>query len=325
MNAEVVTQLLGLTLRPELKEVIDERITQVSLLGDKLLPPKMESAVTGKVNVIKANNGESAHDDEMAPGATANRVTTHFGEDFWSTTRHGDECGTDVTKSIIGADTGIDFEEVAGDTAVDTLLCNRERRIADKVFNDTLFAGADYQVDLTKPLTDVTCPLRAKIKVAAEKIRLRKRIPRSALTLVMNDLNFELACELMEKDEGVKYTTAVGLSTRDFKRGALATWLGVKDIMVGEATYASTGLVNALVTFSDLYPTDFLLLAYLSPASSTWAPGLGRQPVCTKWSRDYLVDSRYNSDTMETVIRATDWRGEYIDKDYGVLLTGAET
>jgi hypothetical protein len=62
----------------------------------------------------------------------------------------------------------------------------------------------------------------------------------------------------------------------------------------------------------------------LSPAGiKTWKiGGLGRQPVYTKLTNDYIMESYDESAKDKRIVRAKDWRGQKVFRDYGFRISG---
>jgi hypothetical protein len=114
------------------------------------------------------------------------------------------------------------------------------------------------------------------------------------------------------------------LASADTQMTALRDYLNLGRIILIDDMIGKHGIDNNDETddedFVDLVNPDFALLCKLAPSVNSWkAGGVARQPVFAPYSKDYRIESYDEPKTKHRYIRASEYRGLFIDARYGFL------
>ena len=312
----------GVEIRNDLKELLVEVPFDLANLKANIILPEIGVTETaGTMKVLPAKVAHKLGDTVRADSGAYDRTTFNLAEDDFRTRLYGCEEAID---NIAELETSSIFsqEEVAGMMARNRLLLGREKRVADTVFNTTTFTGAGYTGAASKVWSDVTADFRDDIWEAHKKIRSRLMLGLGSMSLILTSDRIRDMIETLAAKDAIKYNVAMLLNNEASQLSALATYIGVKQIVAVDPMADKAGL-DLKGDFDFLYPNNQAMLAVLSGGANSWRiGGLGRQPVFTKLASDYLMESYDEEATDTRVVRAKEYRGQKVFKDYGFLLTG---
>lgn len=317
----------GATLRNDLKELIQESpMGTVEFAGSKVLPEIVVNEKSGNIPVLSTSAGMKQLDLKRAPRSSFQRAAWVWSDDSFNSFEYGYEEPIDNVEALENADI-FNEEVVSADIARNQLFLAREKRIADAVYNSTTFAAAADKYTLTNEWDDATnaAPF-ADISAAFDKLFAKIGRPRSACHLLINDIIFRNVIRSDEVRADVKYTTAIDKLSAEQKAQFLAEFLAIAkvDIVTSFADTTKLGVEDAV--FGRLWSNEYSMLYIPAPAVNSWkVPGLGRQPVYSKFSSDYIIESYDEKQTDSRIIRAREYRGEYVNKTFGVLMDNMTT
>ena len=312
----------GLEVRGDLKEMITETPMDVTnLIGSRVLPEIGVRQTGGTIAVMPAGTAHRPTSTERADGGAYSRSTFNLTEDSFTTKVFGAEEGVDLISKIATSDI-LDEETVAATIARNRLLLSREKRVADAIMNTTTFTGAKYTGAVGTAWDDSAADFRSDIRDAGSILRERLGVDLSGLSLILTMDRVRDMVETLAGLDSIKYTQTIDLQSDSGRVSALKQFIGVKEIITGDAMGNSAGL-GLDSKFEFLWANDKAMLTLLSPATQSWKlGGLGRQPVFSKLTNDYIMESYDQESHDMRWVRAKEQRGEKVFKDFGYLLTG---
>ena len=311
-------------IRTDLKEIAEKTpMSNIQFIGDKLLPPTSVNTPTAQIPELTTGVGTKNLDTKRAPSGSFKRGEFTWDASTYYTYEYGYEEPVDNVSMLEHSEI-FNEEMLAGIVAVSQLKIAREVRIAAALFNTALFTGAAHAeaADVVWS-TAANAVVRKDVNDAYEKLFVKVGAPRTNCRLLMNELAFRYAMASTEVRADVKYTVPIDKMSEGEKQGYLATYLNIGgiDIAASFADTAKLGVKDA--TFGRLFGTAYALLYVPTPSIPSFKfPGIGRQPVYSKFSSDYILESYPEERTDSVIIRAREYRGEYVDVKYGVLITG---
>ena len=311
-------------IRDDLKTIVEKTpMSNIQFIGDRILPPTPVNTPTAQIPELTTGTGTKNLDTKRAPSGSFKRGEFTWDASTYYTYEYGYEEPVDNVSMLINNDI-LNEEMMAGIVAVSQLKIAREVRIAAALFNTTLFTGAAHTeaADVVWS-TAANAVVRKDVNDAYEKLFVKTGIPRTNCHLLMNELAFRYAMASTEVRADVKYTLPIDQMSEGQKQGYLATYLNIGgiDIAASFADTAKLGITDA--TFGRLFGTSYALLYVPTPGIASFKfPGIGRQPVYSKFSNDYILESYPEERTDSIIVRAREYRGEFVDVTYGVLITG---
>ena len=99
----------------------------------------------------------------------------------------------------------------------------------------------------------------------------------------------------------------------------VAEYLKVGEVIEVTSYYDTTGMGNENASFESMWSQDQAMLCFRSKGGAAFNAGIGRQPVWAGYADDYVMDSYYNPETRTDIVRAREYRGETLIKEYGFL------
>jgi len=312
----------GIEIRTDILELlVVTPLDLTDLAASKILPEISVATTSGDINILPAGVGYKLGDNSRAEDGGYDRTTYDLAEDSYKTKLYGAEETVDNI-SAIELDMLYSQEEVAAQIVRNRILLGREKRVADTVFNTTTFTGAGYTstvvtkwnlpaADFRKDIWDAHIPIRARLKVGLDQLSL----------IVTSDRVRDMLSTLSAVDS-IKYNVSMLLQDKGTQLQALSTYIGVKEIVMVNPMADKAGL-GLTANYDYLYPNDMAMLALLSPAVESWKMGgLGRQPVFTKLTNDIMYESYDVEEKDKRVLRAKEYRGEFLTKGNGFLIKG---
>jgi len=320
-----MAKIKGLDTRDDIKEMVDERPIFTNRIAPVLAPEIYVTKDAGKIGVLHAEHGKTKLDLKRALDGSFVRGEWSLGTNRFETEEFGVEEPTEEVESLLLMD-DLDCEAVAGELATDLLLTNRDNRIATGLFNTSVFTGArNYLSVAAGDAWNVAgTKIATQVEFAADILRSRFVIKQNELDLVMARKAFNAAVRQLASLDTVKYTNSLLLASADTQMTALRDYLNLGRIILIDDMIGKHGIDNNDETddedFVDLVNPDFALLCKLAPSVNSWkAGGVARQPVFAPYSKDYRIESYDEPKTKHRYIRASEYRGLFIDARYGFL------
>ncbi|GAG12709.1 unnamed protein product, partial [marine sediment metagenome] len=243
-----------------------------------------------------------------------------YGTDSYAAFEYGYEEIVDNVEALENEDI-FNEEQIAAEIARNQLLLAREKRVADAVFNATTFVAAADHESITTEWSNIACTAFANITTVHDKLFAKIGVPRSKCRLLINDIIFRNIMRATEVRADVKYTVAVDKLNAAQKASYLAEFLGIEGVDVVTSFADSTKLGVEEAVFARLWSSEYAMFYIPCPNAGSWkVPGLGRQPVYKKFSPDYRIESYDEDQSDSRIIRVREYRGEYINTVFGVLM-----
>jgi len=317
----------GTTLRNDLKELMKETpMGNVDFMADKILTPISVKEQTGYIPRLSTSAGMKLLDLKRAPRGSFQRGVWTWNSSLYATYEYGYEEPVDNVEKLKNSDI-FNEEVVAGQIAAHQLKLAREKRVVDAVHNTTSFTGANNTLAITHEWDDATnADPFADVNTGAAKIKIKAGIPKSKLHLQLNEniLRNVMRCDRVRND--IKYTKSIDELNEPQQAKLLATFLGIAEVHVATAFYDTTALGVDDAVFGDFWSDEYMMLYLPAPAVNSWkVPGLGRQPVWSKYANDYRVESYDEEQSDSRIIRVREYRSEFINTKFGFLFSNATT
>lgn len=211
-----------------------------------------------------------------------------------------------------------DAEVVATQRAVDVILRKQEKRIADKCTDTGALPDAAVS---TKWSTIATCSPRSDVKAKVKTVRDATGLEPDTLCISWTTFqNILLSAELKDY---LKYTTPYLLDTFEGQKRVVAQYLGLQQLLVGNAIYNSAKKGKALST-TNIWPDDKgTLIVTPRNTADLKEPCLGRTFLWTGDSPQNLVTESYREESARSdVIRCRQNTDEtYVFTAAGYVLT----
>jgi len=309
--------------RDEVKTLVDESpMDENRYSADLVLPPVLVSQQAGDIPTKKASSGTKLLDLSRAERGSFKRTDLTFGSETFITREKGIEIPVFDTEVMENSEV-FNLEVEAARDALQLHKLSIEKSVADAVLNTSTFTGTANQQAATAVWTGATAKIFTDVDNAAKKIKAKAGISKGLLTLTMDETVFNAVIRSTEVREDVKYTSDINSEGMKAQVSYLASYLHIKNIIITSAVADSTPEGNETASFSELWNPALSMLSYITPASNSWrGKGLGRQPIWSKFSKDYKVESYLDPAVASTIMRVRSYRGEKIFTNYGVIITG---
>ena len=318
----------GATNLPEIRDIIkeEEALDPVEYFADRILPPIPVTQPMAKIKVITAGQDRKLVESARASNGGYNRVKWAMGSDYYETSVYGIEADWDNMEALANASIEVDEQAMAGAIVVGIVKTNRDARVSEAVFNTTVFTGVDYYSDETANKWSLkTTIVLDRLTLGQKKLFKRYGLRLQNLDLLCHpDLIAKLADNIASED-GISQTTAVKLMTVAEQEEIVRKRFGLKSVVSLLAAYndmpfspdpENPGSSN----YTDIFPTTMAMLCVLSDGRKGFGGiGLGWQPVFTKMTDDFEVEQYAEPGTDGQVIRAKEWRGVKVNKNWGFL------
>lgn len=313
------------TTRLDLQVLCEEdSIYQNLLKADVLSPPIGVNLPSADFNTIPAGEfmriGNVERNEDGSFGTTGYATDT----DSYKTEEFGAMERVDLTSALINS-TWFDEEVQAGKLARMRIIMAREKRVADEWTDHASFPAGNKQAatalwssaSTAKPLTD--------IDNMSNKCRAAMGLRKNALNLV---LTYDAVVAAMKSDvvrtDG-KYTTNLDTLGFDSQVNYLKSYLGVRDIIVVDPMFNANG-IDAGKSFDEVWDKAYAWMVLpTSISGNTFAkPAFSRQPYFRPYSPNGALkyDSWYDQLRDSNFVRAREYRGVYMNYNFGCILTG---
>ncbi len=315
----------GAVQLPEIAEIVREELVTDEYFASTLAPEISVKVPEAKIKVISAGQDKRLVDTSRAQNGSYKRLEWAMTKDFFDTSIYGIEVPIDNMEAYTDEVIGVDDQAEAGKIAVGALMTGREARVSTGLFDKEEFTGADYSSDESgSSWLDKATDLDARLEVGKAKLFNRYGLRLHHLTLVLHiDMITKLA-RIIAKEEGIKETKQVLLLSESEKAEIVRQRYGVKKIVAIQAVFNDVAYWDGEsqpASFEDIYPDDMAMLCLLVEGTSTVArsKGVAWQPVFTKMAKDYILE-QYSTPVHDgEVVRAKEWRGLKIQKQWGFL------
>lgn len=312
--------------RDEIKTLIEESpMDETKYVADKVLPPVMTTQISGDIPLNSASAGAKLLDLSRADRGAFKRTETMKGSDTYITREKGIEIPVFDIEALEYSDI-FDAEVDAARESLQLLKLSTEKSVADALYNTTTFASGNDTQAVTTNWLDPAAKMYDDIDAAAKKIKAKRGISKGMLSLTLSEDVFNAVIRSTEVRSDVKYTSDINSESVQAQVKYLSAYLHIKEIILTTAVSDSTPEGYDVPSFSELWNPDFAMLGLLSPQGNSWrGKGLGRQPIWSKFAKDYKVESYDSNELAAKILRARSYRGEKIFKEYGCLLTGVSS
>jgi hypothetical protein len=256
---------------------------------------------------------------------TYTRVKWSMSQDTYSTDVFGIEVSWDNNEALANESVNVDEQAEAGLIATKTLKVAREARVSEALFNTTTFTGADYYADETGAKWDTltVSEINDRIVFAQKKLYARYGLQKKHLTMILHPDIIDMVANMIAEEEGIVNNVAVKLMSTTEQAEVVRKRFGLKAIMETTAPYNDLPFSNDEqdeANFKDIYPEDMVLLGVLSDGKVGFkGAGLGWQPVYKKATSDFEIEQYAEPGKDGQVIRAKEWRGTKVRKEWGFL------
>jgi len=231
-----------------------------------------------------------------------------FETDTYSCIEHGWEEPVDETEAKLYR-RFFNAEEIAVMRATDIILRLQEKRIADMLFNTSNITNTAAVT--TEWSTAATCTPKADVKAAKQAMRAASGLEPDAIA--MSKKVFENVLISDEIKDYMQYTNPHFLSTEEQQRQMLAKYLGVEDILIGNAIY-DAAKKNKAFTITDIWDDEYVLLYKKAMNSQDLRePALGRTFLWEADTPNNIITESYREEqTRSDIYRVRQYTDEEI-------------
>ena len=313
---------LGTALQNDVKDLIEESpLDLVEYQANAVLPEKTVTEKSGEIPVLSTSAGMKQLDLKRAPRSTFQRAEWVWGSANFVTYEYGYEEPIDNVEKLENSDI-FNEEVVVANIARSQLMLAREKRVADAVFNATTFTGATKTKAITTEWSNIACTPYLNTTEVHDIMFAKNGIPRARCELLMNEIVFRNVMKSTEIQANLKYTMPIDKMSEPEKRNLLAQYLGIKQVNIATSFADSTAIGIENAEFSRLWSNEYAMFYFPCPNVDSWrVKGLGRQPVYAKFSPSYIIEDYPEPQSDSLIVRAREYRGEFINTMYGVLLS----
>lgn len=192
-----------------------------------------------------------------------------------------------------------DAEEVATMRAVDTLLRNQEKRIADKVTSTATFGTHNVSTKWNVP---ATCKPRADVRDAKQSLFNATGLDANAF--FCSKTTFENILLSAEFQEATKYVSQALLEVFEVQKQLVAQYLGVEQVLVGNAVYDGAKKGQSFSATTIWPDAKGAVCRIATQPNNLKEPCIGRTFLWTGDTPENLVTESYREEqTRSEVIR----------------------
>jgi len=301
--------------RPDLGQIAFEYASETSqarFIGLRVLPIFGVQEKTADYPVIPLEALLKLPDIKRAAKSNYTRDDFEWETGTYNAIEYGFEAPLDETERKMYAYL-FDAERVCTLRATDILLRAQEKRVATAVFNAVTFTAHA----ITNEWDDATnATPHADIKTAKDAVRDATGL--TDLSLIISKSVFDNVMVCAEIKDYVKYTQAHLMLPFDAQKNLLAQYLGLREVLVGDAVY-DAGKKGKASAATGIWSGEYAMVASL--AQTTWNPKepcLGRSFLWTADSPTNLVaESYYENQTRCDIYRVRHYVAE------AMVFTGA--
>lgn len=283
----------GATLRQDLGQVAyeyAENALQAGFIGTSVLPVFETPVQTANYPVITKESLLALPDTKRAARSAYARSDWEFDDGTFACKEFGWEEPVDDSEAALYRNF-FDAEVVATQRATSILLRNQEKRIADKLTSTGTFGTHNVGVKWDVP---ATCKPRNDVQDAALSIYNGTGLTANAFVCSKKTLDLILTCSQFQ--EATKYTTAALLAPLEEQRRLVAMFLGVEQVLVGNAVYNS-GKKGAAFSATEIWSNAKGIVCRVATEPQNLKEAcIGRTFLWTEDSPQNLTTEQYRED-----------------------------
>ena len=265
------------TLRPDLAQTLEEydlAADRQNFIGLQAMPVFDAEEQSGTFGVIPVEQLLKNVTTKRSPSSGYSRSSTDFTENSYATEERGHEEPVDDNDAKVYRHY-FDAEVLAASRALDAVLRDLEKEIADLIFNTTTFTGADLYTDTSVPwTTHATAKPINDVGTAYEKVWSNCGLEPNAL--IMNRTRFR---DLKFVDQIKDSITASGAGDAaklsDITVQMLAQVFDIKYILVAGGS-KNTAKEGQDAVISRIWSNDYVMVAHIAEDQDLRKPALGR-------------------------------------------------
>lgn len=230
-------------------------------------------------------------DTKRAPRSAYNRDGFEAKDLSYKCEEHGLEGALDDSEREMYA-SDFDAELITSQITARRLMQAQERRVAQQIFNTSLWSGSALYSDYSaEPWDNIATNVIGQIRAAREKVRSNCGIDPD--TLICNKANIDRLLDNTGIKDSIKYVARL---TEAEILNALADILGIKRIIVGKAIYNSAKEGQSFVS-ADIWNDDYAMVAVVaSDGQNLVQPSIGRTFLWVSDSPENAVVESYRDE-----------------------------
>lgn len=295
--------------RPDLGQTIYEYMDAApdrGFIGGLVLPDFPVPDQSAEIGRIPREELLKLPDTKRAARGAYNRGEYEFETLNYACKEYGWEEPVDDVEAKLYA-RYFDAEVVAGMRAADILLRNKEKRVADAVFNATTFTAHDVAVAWDQAATATP---RTNIETGKNALRLACGILPNTLILPWNA--FEALLITTEIMTYSQYTNPMLFDTRQAQADMLKRYFGIQNLIVSGAIYDSAN-EGQDASLADIWSDEYAMLCTIAGGRDLRAPRIGSTFRWTADSPDEVNTESYREEqTRATILRVRNYVDEKI-------------
>lgn len=294
------------TLRPDLGGAMmefDLEADRAGFIGHRVLPIFDVSLAGDTIPVIKLESLLQNRDTGRKPGGGYNRGDWEFDDDSYATKEQGFEEPVDENTARKYRHY-FDAEQVAAARAIDAVMRNAEKRVADLVFNATTWTGSALTTAINNEWDDATnaTPI---VDVTAAKKKVWEGTGLWPNALIINRNVFNNLRTLDEIKEAIQ-SAGAGFPTRarDITAQQLAEVFDLDYILVAGGAKNTANEAQAR-QIASIWSDEYAMVCRLCTSPDIAEPGLGRTFHWTEDGSlpDGLIESYWEEQVRADIVR----------------------
>lgn len=271
------------TLRPELAGSLmqfDLAADRQGFIGHRVLPVFEAGKASGDFGKITVASLLQNRETKRTPGAGYARGNWQFTKDSYACEEHGAEEPVDDNQAAMYSDY-FNAEQVSAQRAIDVVLRNAERRIADLIFNSTTWTGAALTTSVGTPWSTVATAVPIT-DVFNAVLKVYDNSGMWANALVINRRIFKF---LQQNSQIVDKCKAQGFHDvipGQINEAMLAQAFDLDEIIVAGSS-KNTANEGQTAAFGQIWPNANAMICRVARTSDIQEPCIGR---VFHWSQD---------------------------------------
>lgn len=297
----------GVSLRRDLTATAYEYADQIAIsemIGLKVAPIFKTGEAKSSYPIITRKNFTKQDNDKRGSDGRYNFIDTEFDSGNFDCEDRGlSDLLDDARKKRYA--TFLDFEAAVSRILTYRMMMGLERRIAAMAFNAVTFTAHNAT---TSWATATTADPAGDVQTGCRAISRKTGIPKSRISLICPESDFDLLCKTAAIIAQVQYTFSgnAGVRPAVLKPQHIATVLGIKEVLVPDGAYDSApeGETESLTA---VWTEGKAMLAVLAEGEnySLELPAAFRTMLWVEDSLEYpVIDRYYDNDRRGEVIRA---------------------
>ena len=264
------------TLRPDLASFFEYYTYQdeAGFIASRVLPVMDVAKPSGNFGRIPVEQLMAERATQRAPGGGYARSKWSFLPDTYATVEHGAEEPVDDNEAEAYSDY-FDAEMVSTARAFGAVLRNAEKRAADLLFDDTVWTGADFELEITNEWDDSS----AATPIDNVEFAIQKVYDNSGLWANALIVNQKVFRNLRNAEQIVERINSAGAGNAskpsDITADMLAGALGLDMVIVAGATRNSAKEGQAFAP-TQIWSDEYAMVARIATGVDMREPCVGR-------------------------------------------------